>query len=419
MSAAVATLPAPPSPTAAVTTPADPRQTPVLTVDLAAVAHNTRVLAGRAGTAALMAVVKADGFGLGASDVARTALAHGATRLGVTSLQEALALRAAAVDAPVLSWLNAVDAPWEAALLADVDLAVPSRDHLDAIAAAARTTGRTAPVHLHLDTGLARDGAAPDAWADLCRAARRAELLGAVRVVGAMGHLARADEPTHPANAGGRARFARGVAVARAAGLRPRLRHLAATAATLTDPASRHTVVRVGAGLAGIDPSGTTTLAGPVTLTAPVVSVRRVPAGTPVGYGGTWTAARATRLALLPVGYADGLPRLASGTAEVLLRGRRVPVVGRVSMDQVVVDLGPADDTGPLGGVAPGDVATVIGPGDGTGDGAAPTVADWAGWSGLLPHEVLTGLGSRPRRVVRPAAPATSPATSPVLRSLA
>nr|WP_174267526.1 alanine racemase [Nocardioides zeae] len=395
---------APPAgPTGALT--ADPRRTPVLTVDLGAVARNTRALADRAGTAALMAVVKADGFGLGAPDVARTALAHGATRLGVTSLQEALDLRTAGIGAPLLSWLNAVDADWDAALAADVDVAVPSRDHLAAVAAAARATGRTARLHLHLDTGLARDGAEPPAWADLCRAARRAELRGTVRVVGVMGHLARADEPGDPANAIGRARFARGVSVARAAGLRPRLRHLAATAATLVDPASRHTMVRVGAGLAGIDPSGTTTLADPVTLTAPVVSVRRVPAGTPVGYGGTWTAARARRLALLPVGYADGLPRLASGTAEVLLRGRRVPIVGRISMDQVVLDLGPAETTGPLATVAPGDVATVIGP-------AGPTVADWAHWSGLLPHEVLTGLGTRPTRVVRPAPP------TPVLRSL-
>ena len=410
MSAAVATLP---TATTSAARPADPRRTPVLTVDLGAVAHNTRLLADRAGTATLMAVVKADGFGLGSATVARTALAHGATRLGVTSLEEALALRAAGVHAPVLSWLNAVDAPWEAALAADVDVAMPSQEHLHAVVAAAHATGRTARVHLHLDTGLARDGAEPRAWADLCRAARRAELRGAVRVVGVMGHLARADEPADPANADGRARFAWGVAVACAAGLRPRLRHLAATAATLTDPASRHTMVRIGAGLAGIDPSGTTTLADPVTLSAPVVTVRRVPAGTPVGYGGTWTTTRASRLALLPVGYADGLPRLASGAAEVLLRGRRVPVVGRVSMDQVVLDLGPADATGPLASVAPGDVATVIGP-----DHAAPTVADWAAWSGLLPHEVLTGLGHRPHRVVLPA-PAPAPTPVPALRSLA
>ena len=157
-----------------------------------------------------------------------------------------------------------------------------------------------------------------------------------------MGHLGCADDPADECNALGRRRFARGLETARAAGLRPAQRHLAATSATLLDPRSHHTTVRVGAGLVGIDPTGTTTLRPALTLTAPVVSVRRVRAGTGVGYGHTWVAPAATHLALLPLGYADGLPRVASGRAEVALRGRRHPVVGRISMDQVVVDLGDA-----------------------------------------------------------------------------
>ncbi|MDT9592661.1 alanine racemase [Nocardioides zeae] len=381
------------------------RRVPVLTVDLGAVAANVRLLAARAAAsgAATAAVVKADGFGLGAADVARTALAHGASRLGVTSIDEALALRAAGLDAPVLSWLNAVDADFGSALDADVELALPSTAHLAAVVRAWRARARRAPalVHLHLDTGLARDGAAPEEWAALCLAARRAERDGTVRAVGVMGHLPDADAgplaaPGADPNAAGRDRFAAGLDEARAGGLRPALRHLAATAATLRDPATHHTLVRVGAGVVGIDPSETTPLAGPVTLTAPVVTVREVTAGTPVGYGGTWRAPAPTRLALLAVGYADGLPRTASGRAEVLLGGRRVPVVGRISMDQVVVDLGPGD---PGLRVAPGDVATVMGP----PSSAAPTVQEWARWSGLLPHEVLTGLGTRPRRTVLPA----------------
>lgn len=355
---------------------------PLLVVDPAAIAANTRLLAGRA-TGELMAVVKADGFGHGAVTVARTALANGATSLGVTSIDEALELRAEGLRAPVLSWLNPVDADFGAAVVADVDLAVPSAAHLEAVL-------RTAPgarVHLHLDTGLARDGAEPTAWARLCRTARRAEQAGRLSVVGVMGHLACADEPEHPANASGRTRFAWGVETARAAGLRPAVRHLAATAATLTDPLSHHTTVRVGAGLVGIDPSGTTALTWALTLSAPVVSVRRVRAGTPVGYGQTWTAPRATTLALLPIGYADGLPRVASGRAEVLLRGRRMPVVGRISMDQVVVDVG--DEP-----VLAGETATVLGP----GSAGEPTPADWATWSDTLPHEVVTGIGPRVAR---------------------
>ncbi|GAA3808365.1 alanine racemase [Nocardioides panacisoli] len=362
------------------------RARPQLQVDLAAIAGNTRLLADRSG-GALMAVVKADGFGHGAGRVARTALRNGASWLGVTSIDEALALRLEGIDAPMLSWLNTPDADFGAAIAAGVDVAVPSRAHLAAVVAAAARTSRAARVHLHLDVGMARDGAAPADWSRLCHAARRAEVAGTVRVVGVMGHLARADRPGHPANGVARERFAWGIAVARRHGLRPPLRHLAATAATLTDPLSRHTLCRVGAGLVGIDPTGTTPLRPAMTLTAPVVSVRDVPAGTPVGYGHTWVADRATRLALLPLGYADGLPRSASGRAEVLLRGCRRPVVGTISMDQVVVDVGSLT-------VRPGEVATVFGPGD-TGE---PTAAEWALWSGTIEHEIVTGIGSRVAR---------------------
>ncbi|GIG39299.1 alanine racemase [Cellulomonas phragmiteti] len=362
---------------------------PTLTVDLGAVADNTALLVGRA-AGEVMAVVKADGFGHGMVDVARTALAAGATRLGVTSLEEAGRLRAAGLRAPVLSWLNPVDADWAAVLELGVDVAVPGREHLDAVVRAAPG----ARVHLQVDTGMARDGAEPSRWADLCRAARAAERRGLLRVVGVMGHLACADQPAHPANVAGRDRFTWAVTTAGAAGLRPVDRHLAATAATLLDPRSHHTMSRVGAGLVGIDPSGTTALRSPLTLTAPLVDVRDVPAGCPVGYGHTWRAPVATRLGLLPLGYADGLPRAASGRAEVLVRGRRRPVVGRISMDMAVVDLG-ADGTGA------GEVVTVLGPGN---DGE-PTVREWAAWSGTIEHEVVTGLGARLLRTVCPAGP--------------
>jgi alanine racemase len=362
---------------------------PRLTVDLAAVGANTRLFAART-SAAVMAVVKADGFGHGAVDLARTALANGATSLGVTGVEEALALREAGLRAPVLSWLNPVDADLAGAVAADVDLAVPGREHLEAVAGAGGPA-RIARIHLHLDTGMARDGAAPSTWPDLCRAARRAEQQGRVRVVGIMGHLGCADDPSDPCNATGRTRFAWGLETARLAGLRPTLRHLAATSATLTDPRSHHTVVRIGAGLVGIDPSGTTRLHPALTLTAPLVTVRRVRAGTPVGYSHTWTAPATTHLGLVPLGYADGLPRAASGRAEVLVRGLRRPVVGRISMDQVVVDLG---DEVPVG-----ETVTVFGP----GDAGEPTVAEWADWAGTIEHEIVTGIGPRVHRALRAA----------------
>ncbi|GAA3549358.1 alanine racemase [Nocardioides daeguensis] len=367
-----------------------PRTTgaPRLTVDLAAVARNTQTLAERA-SGELMAVVKADGFGHGAVDVARTALAHGATRLGVTSLAEAFALRDAGLVVPVLSWLNPVDADFPAAAVRDVEVAVPSRAHLAAVAAA---PGRHR-IHLHVDAGMARDGAEPGEWGALCRAARRAEQRGQVEVVGVMGHLGCADDPADGCNARGRTRFAWAVEVARAAGLRPRHRHLAATAATLTDPRAHHTMSRVGAGLVGIDPSGTTALEPAMTLTAPLVQVRRVRAGTAVGYGHVHRTTRATYLGLLPLGYADGLPRVASDRAEVLVRGVRRPLVGRISMDQVVVDLGAS-------GAEAGETVTVFGPGR---DGE-PTVAEWAAWAGTIEHEVVTGIGARVPRATRAAA---------------
>ncbi|GAA4121461.1 hypothetical protein GCM10022215_26450 [Nocardioides fonticola] len=360
-----------------------------LTIDLDVVALNTRLLGAHLSPGTeLMAVVKGDGFGLGAVEVARTALAHGATRLGVTSIAEGLELREAGIGAPILSWLNPVDADFPAARRAGIAIAVPSRRHLDAVAATAPGTR----VHLHLDTGMARDGASPQEWEALCASARMAERCGLLTVEGVMGHLASGHEPQGAASLEGRARFAHGVAVAEAAGLRPTVRHLATTSAALADPSSHHDLVRAGAGIVGIDPTGRHGLRSPVRLVAPLIGVRRVEAGTPVGYDHTWRAPRATTLGLLGLGYADGLPRAASGIAEVQVRGRRRPLVGRVSMDMAVVDLGPEAPPD----IVEGEPVTVFGPGD---DGE-PTVAEWAAWSGTLDHEILTGLGRRIARLV-------------------
>ncbi|WP_433042064.1 alanine racemase [Dactylosporangium sp. CS-033363] len=354
-----------------------------LHVDLGAVTDNVRTIKART-AGEVMAVVKADGFGHGQVDVARAALAGGATRLGVTSIDEARPLRAAGLTQRVLSWLNPVDADFAGAVALDIELGVPGIEHLQAVAG----TAPGARIHLQLDTGMGRDGAEPAAWDALCRAARRAELDGLVRVAGVMGHLPCADRPGHRANAAGRDRFAWGLRTARAAGLRPADHHLAATAATLSDPRSHHTMSRIGAGLVGIDESQTVHLRPALTLTAPLVTVRNVPAGTGVGYGHTWTAPRATRLGLIPVGYADGLPRLASGRAEVWVAGARRPVAGRISMDMTVVDLGRDAP------VAIGDAVTVFGP----GLHGEPTTAQWARWAETLEHEIVTGLSARLHR---------------------
>jgi alanine racemase len=367
---------------------------PVLTIDLPAVAANIRLFTSRT-RAEVMAVVKADGFGHGAVEVARAALANGATWLGVTSIAEGLALRHAGLAAPVLSWLNPVDADFPPALALGIDLAVPSMAHLEAVVrAAAMITEQRARVHLHLDVGMARDGAEPAEWPRLCRAARDAEQRGLLQVAGVMGHLGCADVPADPCNEAGRARFAWGVETALAVGLRPAVQHIAATAAALTDPRTHHTLCRIGAGLAGIDPSRTVRLRPALTLTAPIVAVRQVRAGTPVGYGHTWTAPTDTSLGLLPVGYADGLPRAASGQAETMVRGRRCPVAGLISMDQTVIDLGGQQ-------VCLGETATMFGP----GMAGEPTVADWATWASTIEHEIVTGIGARVHRQVTGTSP--------------
>ena len=228
----------------------------------------------------------------------------------MTSLTEAWPLRDAGLDAPLLSWLNPVDADCAEAVRRRVDVAVPGLEHLAAVAAA---PGR-ARVHLHLDCGMARDGASPAAWPRLCRAARRAEQRGEVEVVGLMGHLGCSDDPADACNALGRSRFAWALEIARACGLRPVARHLAATAATLTDPRSHHTMSRVGAGLVGIDPSRTTR--PPAGDDADRAAGLRTPRAAPAPRSATATptaSPASTYLGLVPLGYADGLPRTASG----------------------------------------------------------------------------------------------------------
>jgi alanine racemase len=234
---------------------------------------------------------------------------------------------------------------------------------------------------------MARDGIDRSQWSALCELARLGEAAGHLRVAGVMSHLARADEPGHPETRRQVLLFRNALRAARHRGLTPEVAHLAATAAAITDPATHFGMVRIGAGLYGIDPSHTRPLRGAMTLTAPVVAVREADPGTGVGYGHRYRTDRRARLALLPLGYADGVPRTLAPGAEVSIRGRRMPIAGTVSMDQVVVDAG---DTG----VQVGDVATLFGP----GDAGEPTVRDWAGWAGTIEHDIVTRIGPRVAR---------------------
>lgn len=354
-------------------------------IDLAAIAANTRWFRDRAEGAALMAVVKADGFGHGAALVAQASLDAGAAWLGVARLREGLALRAAGVAAPVLGWLL------EPAWLRDsvdrrIDVSASSVEDLDRIAACG--AARRAEVHLKLDTGMHRAGATLAEWPAVVAHAARLERRGRLHVRAIWSHLSHGDVPGDPQTGLQAATLATGVEIARSIGLRPEVTHLANSGGVIQAGAAGCSMVRVGAGLYGIDvlpvgPGGSR-LRPAMRVTARVVGLRSVGAGEGIGYGHATITRRATRLALVPMGYADGLPRVAGPHAWMRVGEVPAPVVGRISMDQVILDVGDRP-------VRVGDPVTVLGDG---ADGA-PTAADWARWSGTIPHEILTGIGGR------------------------
>lgn len=356
---------------------------PLLRTLPAAVAENVRRV--RVGTdARIMAVVKADGYGHGAVAVARAAVGAGAEWLGVTDVAEAVALREAGLTAPILSWLNPAGVDAVEAAAHGVDIAVGSVEELRRLVVDADSPLR---VHLHLDTGMSREGCPLDDWPELLRVARQGR--GRVEVVGVMGHLPCADEGDPRANEAAVLRMRQARDAVLRAGFGPLLVHLAATAGALTDPATHFDLVRIGAGLVGIDPSESIALTGASRFTASVVHSSSVPAGTPIGYGGTHLTTRPTGLAVIGVGYADGIPRELGEGASVEIGGARHPLVGRVSMDQIVVDTGDA--------LFPrGTTATVFGP----EGGAVPSVQEWARWAGTIPHTIVTGIGARVQRSI-------------------
>jgi alanine racemase len=357
-------------------------------VDLSAIAHNVTRFAERT-EAAVMAVVKADGFGHGAVRVARTALASGATWLGVTSCAEALQLRAHGITSPVLCWVHRPREDFSAALANDVDLSVSSTDHLSTIAATAAALDRTAAIHLKVDTGLHRNGALAADWGELVRKARDLESAGLIRVRAVWSHLIGSGDPSAQIRL-----FDAAVELARAAGLRPELRHLANSAATLSCPATHYEMVRPGIGIYGVEPNPglPAGLRGAMTLRARPILVKQVRAGSGVSYEHEYVTTRDSTLALVPLGYADGVPFSAARRAQVWIAGRRYPVAGRIAMDQFVVDL--------LGDHMSTDQEVVV---FGPGDEGEPTVTEWARWARTIPHEIVTGIGPRVARQYWPA----------------
>jgi len=362
-------------------------------IDLEAIRDNVRLLRSRVGGRSVMAVVKADGYGHGILQSAAAARAGGADWLGVAVIEEALALRAAGDTGPILSWLAAPGEDYRLAVKADVEVSAYSVPQLTEVLTAARDSGQVAGVQLKVDSGLSRGGARLDEWPALVRAARQAELTGWVEITGIWSHFACADEPDHPSVAAQEVVFREALDIAAGVGLKPRVRHLANSAAVLTRESAWFDMVRVG--LAGYGLSPIPQLAGPVelglrpamTLRAQVALVKRLAAGDGVAYGHTYVADTDAYVALIPVGYGDGIPRHASNRAPVWVDGRRYRIAGRVSMDQFVVATG--DDR-----IEPGETAILFG----TGEHGVPTAQDWAEASDTIAYEIVTRLGGRVSR---------------------
>lgn len=369
---------------------------PTVSVDLDAIAHNVRVLREHAGSAAVMVVVKADGYGHGAAPVARAALAAGAAEIGVATVAEALALRRDGISAPVLAWLHPPGTDFAPALAADVQIAVSSAEQLDDLVDAARRTGITAVTTLKVDTGLSRNGVAAADLPKVATALAHAVAEGTIRTRGIMSHLACGDDPANPGPTDLQAqRFDAMRAQADAAGVRFEIAHLCNSPAAMTRPDLAYDMVRPGIAVYGQPPIpalGTMGLRPAMTLTAPVAMVRTIHAGAGVSYGHTWVADRDTTVALIPLGYADGIFRALSNRLQVSINGRRRAGIGRVCMDQFVVDLGP----GPVD-VSVGDEAILFGP----GDSGEQTAQDWAELIGTINYEVVTSPRGRVTRVYR------------------
>ena len=364
-------------------------------IDLSAIFENITALREIAAPAQVMAVVKADAYGHGAVPVAQAALAAGAAWLGTAHLNEALALRAAGIQAPLLAWLHTPDSDFAGAVAAGIDIGCSGWD-LARVAAAARAQEHPARVHLKVDTGLGRNGSSMDSWDSFVAQAMAFQDEGLLRVVGVFSHFAVADEPHRPETDEQLQVFREAVAIAEAAGADLEVRHIANTPATLSRPDTHFDLVRVGLGIYGLSPfpeqtSASLGLKPAMTLQTQLALCKDVPAGQGVSYGLNYVTDTPTTLGLIPLGYADGVPRVATG-GPVRVNGTTYPVVGRIAMDQMVIDLGP-DAGGP--DTVVGTPAVLFG----NGHDGGPVVEQWADAAGTINYEIVTRISPRVPRV--------------------
>lgn len=360
-------------------------------IDLNAIASNYKIIKELSSTQ-VMAIVKADGFGHGMVEVAKILESIGVDMLGTADLDEALELRAAGINSPIMAWLHGKNTDFLPAIKQNIDIGLARSEHLAKVVQAAEKLGKRARLHLKVDTGLGRNGSSLADWPELIQSAVEAERLGLVKLVGVFSHLSGTSESDDLEQL---RVFLEAIKTAESLGASFELRHLAASLATLRYPKTRLDMVRVGLALYGLDPNPETLasefgLKPAMRVSAEVVSLKRVPKGHGVSYGYLYHTEAETTLALVPFGYAEGLPRIATGRAEVLLNGRRYKILARIAMDQFVIDIG--DDQAQVG-----DQVIIVG----DGSKGEPTAEELAVASGTINYEIVTRMGGRAKRVYK------------------
>jgi alanine racemase len=363
-------------------------------INLSAITQNFKSIKSRT-TADVLAVVKADAYGHGLIPVSKALEEAGADWFGTALLEEAINLRKAGILKPIISWLTPLGEDFKSAIDLDIDLGIPSIDLLDEVIKAASLTGKTARIHLEIDTGMSRGGVLSE-WDQLIKSVLVGVNLKQLKVIGIWSHFARADEPDELMNQEQLSLFEEKVNQAKAAGIDAQFIHIANSAALFTNKSTHKNIIRSGIALFGLSPdvktigdSSSLGLKPAMKLKAKLNLVKEVKAGSSVGYGGTAVLKSDTKLGVVALGYADGISRSTNNLAGVFVDKKRAPIIGRVSMDQFVVDLGITSTA------KTGDEVIVFG----DGSSGEYTVDEWAKAANTINYEIITRIGPRVPRI--------------------
>ena len=363
-------------------------------INLSAITQNFKSIKSRT-TADVLAVVKADAYGHGLIPVSKALEEAGADWFGTALLEEAINLRKAGILKPIISWLTPLGEDFKSAIDLDIDLGIPSIDLLDEVIKAASLTGKTARIHLEIDTGMSRGGVLSE-WDQLIKSVLVGVNLKQLKVIGIWSHFARADEPDELMNQEQLSLFEEKVNQAKAAGIDAQFIHIANSAALFTNKSTHKNIIRSGIALFGLSPdvktigdSSSLGLKPAMKLKAKLNLVKEVKAGSSVGYGGTAVLKSDTKLGVVALGYADGIPRSTNNLAGVFVDKKRAPIIGRVSMDQFVVDLSITSTA------KTGDEVIVFG----DGSSGEYTVDEWAKAANTINYEIITRIGPRVPRI--------------------